>query len=112
MIIKRIKKILKLTILIAARQIWKLLCNLYNLIREPVVVIKSLIKSRDKSQIFLVVMVLLMPIISYFLARIVWDYYRYGVVIKDVGWWFGAAVAVQIGLLLYIGYWVLKAVRK
>jgi len=53
-----------------------------------------------------------MPIISYFLARIVWDYYRYGVVIKDVGWWFGAAVAVQIGLLLYIGYWVLKAVRK
>lgn len=112
MIIKRIKKILKLTVLIAARQIWKLLCNLYNLGREPVLVIRSLIRSRDKSQIFLVGLVLLMPIISYFLARIVWDYYRYGVVVKEVGWWFGGAVMVQIGLLLYIGHWVLKSIKK
>ncbi len=112
MMIKRIKKISKLVILIAARQIWKLLCNLYHLIREPIITIKSLIQSRDKSQIFLVGLVLLMPIGSYFLARIIWDYYRYGIIVREVGWWFGAAAGVQIGLLLYIGFWVLKAVRK
>jgi hypothetical protein len=112
MIVKRVKKIFELTVLIAVRQIWKLLCNLYNLAREPVLVIRGLIRSRDKSQIFLVGLVLLMPIISYFLARIVWDYYHYGVVVKEVGWWFGGAVVVQIGLLLYIGYWVLKSIRK
>jgi hypothetical protein len=110
MIKKRIKKILKLSILIAARQIWKLLCNLYHLITEPIETIRLLIKQRDKSQIFLIFLVFLIPVISYFLARIIWDYYFYGTIIQGVGMFFIAAITVQILLLWYLGYWVLKVV--
>jgi hypothetical protein len=112
MIKKRIKKIFKLTILITVRQIWKLLCNLYHLITEPIWTIKMLIKERDKSQIFLILLVFLIPIISYFLARIIWDYYLYGEIIKGVGGFFMAAITIQILLLWYLGYWVLKVIRK
>jgi len=112
MIKKRIKNIFKLTVLIAARQIWKLLCNLYHLITEPISTIKTLIKERDKSQIFLIIMVVIAPITSYFLARIIWDYYRYGLIIKDVGMFFGMSVTLEIILLSYMGFWLLKAIKK
>lgn len=112
MIKKRIKKIFKLTILIAVRQIWKLLCNLYHLIREPFVTLRLLIKERDKSQIFLITTIFLMPLIAYFMARIVWDYYRFGLIIDEVGMFFIIAIIIQIGLLLYLGYWVLKVIKK
>jgi hypothetical protein len=110
MIKKRIKKIFKLSILIGARQIWKLLCNLYHLATEPILTIKTLIKQRDKSQIFLIFIVFLIPVISYFLARIIWDYYLYGSIIPSVGGFFVAAITVQILLLWYLGYWVLKVI--
>ncbi|MFA5532846.1 MAG: hypothetical protein WDA13_04665 [Candidatus Shapirobacteria bacterium] len=112
MIKKRIKKIVKLTILIAVRQIWKLLCNLYHLVTEPFLTLKILIKDRDKSQIFLISLIFLMPIIAYFLARIVWDYYRYGLIINNTGMFFIGAIIIQIILLLYLGYWVLKIIKK
>lgn len=109
---KRVKNILKLTVLIAARQIWKLLCNLYHLITEPFVTLKLLIKERDKSQIFLIGLIFLIPIIAYLLARIGWDYYRYGFLIDDFGLFFVIAITIQAGLFLYLGYWVLKVIRK
>jgi hypothetical protein len=112
MIKKRIKNIFKLTVLIAARQIWKLLCNLYHLITEPILTIKTLIKERDKSQIFLIIMVVIAPITAYFLARIVWDYYRYGLVIKDVGMFFGMSVTLEIILLAYMSFWMIKAIKR
>lgn len=112
MIKKRIKNISKLTILIAARQIWKLLCNLYHLISEPFLTLKLLIKERDKSQIFLVGLTFLVPIIAYFLARIVWDYYRYGLIIDGVGLFFVLAVIIQITLFMYLGHWVLKVIKN
>jgi len=112
MIKKRIKNIFKLTVLIAARQIWKLLCNLYHLITEPILTIKTLIKERDKSQIFLIIMVVIAPITAYFLARIVWDYYRYGLVVKDVGMFFGMSVTLEIILLAYMGFWMIKAIKR
>ncbi len=108
---KRIKNIFKLTVLIAARQIWKLLCNLYHLVREPFVTLRLLIKERDKSQIFLIGMIFLMPLIAYFIARIAWDYYRYGLVIDGVGIFFTIAISIQAGLFLYLGYWVLKVTK-
>jgi len=111
MIKKRVKNILKLTVLIAARQTWKLLCNLYHLIQEPFVTLRLLIKEKDKSQIFLIGLIFLMPVISYFLARIAWDYYRYGLIIDKVGLFFMMAVSVQAGLFLYLGYWVLKVTK-
>lgn len=112
MIKKRIKKIIKLSILIMFRQIWKLLCNLYHLITEPFLTLKLLIKERDKSQIFLISLIFLMPVIAYFLARIVWDYYRYGLIINNTGVLFIVAIIIQIILLLYLGYWVLKIIKK
>ena len=112
MITKRIKRIFKLTVLIAARQIWKLLCNLYHLISEPFLTLKRLIKERDKSQFFLIGLVFLMPIISYFLARIVWDYYRYGLIVKDVGMFFSVSLMVEIILLMYLGFWILRVMKR
>ena len=112
MIKKRIKNIFKLTVLIAARQIWKLLCNLYHLITEPILTIKTLIKERDKSQIFLIIMVVIAPITAYFLARIIWDHYRYGLVVRDVGMFFGMSVSLEIILLAYMGFWIIKAVKR
>jgi hypothetical protein len=112
MITKRIKRIFKLTVLIAARQIWKLLCNLYHLISEPFLTLKRLIKERDKSQFFLIGLVFLMPIISYFLARIVWDYYRYGLIVKDVGVFFSVSLIVEIILLMYLGFWILRVIKR
>lgn len=109
---KRIKNIFKLTILIAARQIWKLLCNLYHLVTEPFVTLRLLIKERDKSQIFLISLIFLLPIIAYFLARMAWDYYRYGLIIDGVGMFFTMAIVIQIGLFLYLGFWVLKVVKS
>lgn len=109
---KRFKNILKLTVLIAARQIWKLLCNLYHLIQEPFVTLRLLIKERDRSQIFLISMIFLLPIIAYFLARIAWDYYRYGFIVDSVGMFFVISITIQIILLLYLGYWVLKVIKK
>lgn len=112
MITKRIKRIFKLTVLIAARQIWKLLCNLYHLISEPFLTLNRLIKERDKSQFFLIGLVFLMPIISYFLARIVWDYYRYGLIVKDVGVFFSVSLIVEIILLMYLGFWILRVMKR
>ena len=112
MIKKRIKKIFKLTILIAARQTWKLLCNLYHLITEPILTIKTLIKERDKSQIFLIIMVVVAPITAYFLARIIWDHYRYGLVVRDVGMFFGMSVTLEIILLAYMGFWLIKSIKR
>ncbi len=112
MIKKRIKNIFKLTVLIVARQIWKLLCNLYHLITEPILTIKTLIKERDKSQIFLIIMVIISPIAAYFLARIIWDYYRYGLVVRDVGMFFGLSLALEILIFSYLGFWIVKVIRQ
>jgi hypothetical protein len=112
MIKKRINNIFKLTILIAARQIWKLLCNLYHLITEPFLTLKLLFKERDKSQIFLIGVFFLMPLLAYFIARIIWDYYRYKLIINHVGTLFVITVIVEIILLAYLGYWIWKAVKS
>lgn len=109
---KRVKNIINLTVLIAARQLWKLLCNLYHLITEPILTIKILMKEKDKSQIFLLLLIFLIPIISYFMARIVWDYYRFGLIVKEVGPFFTGAIIMQIILLWYLGYWLLKSAQN
>ena len=109
---KRVKNIFKLTVLIGARQIWKLLCNLYHLITEPVLTIKTLIKEKDKSQIFLIMMVIISPIAAYFLARIIWDYYRYGVIIKNVGLLFELSATIEIILLAYLGFWLIRTIKR
>jgi len=112
MIKKRIKNIIKLTGLISVRQGWKLGENLYHLVREPVLTIKTLIKDKDKSQIFLLTICFLMPILSYIGARIVWDYYKYGLVIGAVGRIFIIVAIIQLILMGYLGYWLVRVIQK
>ena len=112
MIKKRIKKIIKLTGLISVRQGWKLGENLYHLTREPVLTIKTLIKDKDKSQIFLLTIFFLAPILSYIGARIVWDYYKYGLVIGAVGKLFIIVALVQLVLMGYLAYWLTRVIQK
>ena len=51
MIKKRIKKIGKLMELIMVRQLWKLADNLYKIVTQPFLALKTLvIKEKDKSQ--------------------------------------------------------------
>lgn len=112
MIKKRIKKISKLVALISVRQGWKLGENLYRLINNPFLMLKNLKKDKDKSQIFLITLTLLMPIIFYLTARIVWDYSRYGLIMSGVGNFFKIMMVIQILFLTYLGYWIAKVIVK
>jgi len=113
MIKKRIKKIIKLSFLIAVRQIWKLLCNLYNIIEQPFLTLKKLIlKDKDKSQMFLVGIFFLMPILTYSVARIVWDYYRFGLIINGLGIFFLIVSGIELLVLGYLGYWIMKVIKN
>ena len=113
MIKKRIKKISELVFLITIRQIWKLLCNFYHMIEQPFLTFKKLIvKDKDKSQMFLVGIVFLMPILAYYVARVVWDYYRFGLIINGVGMFFLIVSGIELFLLAYLGYWVIKVMRS
>lgn len=112
MIKKRIKKIIKLIGLILVRQGWKLGENLYYLATEPFLTIKKIIKEKDKSQIFLLFLVLFMPLISYIGARVFWDHYKYGLVIEGVGKIFIGVLFIQIILLIYLIYWLVRVFQK
>ncbi|MFA5750100.1 MAG: hypothetical protein WC895_02675 [Candidatus Shapirobacteria bacterium] len=113
MIKKRIKKIFKLTVLIAARQIWKLFCNLYNIIEQPFLALKKLIiKDKDKSQIFLIGIIAIMPAIFYVSARVFWDNYKYGFVLNSIGRVFLIILAIEIIIFGYLGFWIWKIFRK
>lgn len=113
MIKKRIKKINQLIFLIAVRQTWKLLCNLYNIIEQPFLALKTLIiKDRDKSQMFLVGIMAIIPIIFYISARIVWDNYKYGFIPASVGRVFLVISIIEIIVFGYLGFWVWKIFRK
>ena len=113
MIKKRIKKIGKLMELIMVRQLWKLADNLYKIVTQPFLALKTLvIKEKDKSQMFLVGIVILMPILVYMVARIIWDYYRYGLIIKGVGIFFMITAGAEIIFLGYVGFWLWKVVKN
>jgi hypothetical protein len=112
MITKRIRKILELSFLIAVRQTWQLICNLYNLIREPFLTLNNIIKIKDKSQIFLIAGTAIMPIIGYITARVIWDMYKYGSVLKSVGLIFAVTMIIETVIFLYLGYWTIKVLMK
>lgn len=113
MIKKRIKKIKELVFLIIIRQVYKLLSNLYHMVEEPFLTFKKLIvKDRDKSQIFLIVIIFLMPILAYSVARIIWDYYRFGVIVNEVGIFFSIVSGIEFFLLAYLGYWIIRVMGR
>jgi len=113
MIKKRIKKIRELVFLIVVRQIWKLMCNLYNIIEQPFLALKTLIiKDKDKSQIFLVTIMAILPAIFYISARIFWDNYKYGFVLNSVGKIFLIISIIEVTVFGYLGFWLWKIFKK
>lgn len=112
MIEKRFKNIFKLIILISARQVWKLLCNLYHLINEPFLTLKLLLKEKDKSQIFLLILTAISPFIIYGTARFFWDHYKYGFVLNSVGRIFLIMTIIEIAIFSYLGFWLYKVFRR
>ena len=113
MIKKRIKKISELIFLIIVRQVWKLLCNLYNITEQPFLALKKLIiKDRDKSQMFLLAILTIMPAIFYVSARFFWDNYKYGFVLNSVGRVFLLVSTIEIIIFGYLGFWIWKIFKK
>ncbi len=112
MIEKRFKNIGKLIILILVRQLVLLGKNIYHLFDSPFLTIKKLWRDKDKSQIFLISILVLSPAIVYTGARVVWDSYKYGGLLRSVGSVFAVAFWVELVLLGYVTYWFLKVIRK
>jgi uncharacterized protein YebE (UPF0316 family) len=103
-------KIIRLIFLIIVRQIWKLGENIYHLFNEPFLTMKKL--QKDRSQKYLMAATAIMPIIFYISARFVWDYYRFGGILKDVGEFFYLILGIQIVIFLYLGYWTMRVILK
>ncbi len=98
--------------LIAARQGWKFLCNLYLLSYQPFLTIRNLIEEKDKLQLFLLLLLAISPGTIYILARVVWDTYRYGGVLTSVGVVFLVMLIAQCSVFGYLGYWFWKVMKN
>jgi len=112
MIRKRVKKIFKLTGLIGIRQTWGLLCNLYLLVYQPFLTLRTIKEKRDKSQFVLVSGMAIVPVIIYVIARICWDYFKYGRILNGVGGVFAITVLIQGLVFSYLLYWAVRVIRK
>ena len=112
MIEKRIKNLSKLTILIGVRQSYFLGRNIYELYYQPYLTLKEIIEKRDKSQIFLITVAALTPVIIYLLARLTWDLIKYHRVLMLTGNVFVVMAIIQTVVLAYLGYWTLKVLNK
>lgn len=111
-ILKRTKKVAKISLLIGIRETWRLLCNLYLLTYQPFLTIRTIRAKKDRSQLFLIGMVAISPLVSYGMARLVLDLVMYGRWLKSVGTVFGVTMLIEILILGYLGYWAGMVIRK
>lgn len=112
MIEKRLKKLWKLTVLISARQIYLLGRNWYLLVTQPYLTVKQIKDSEDKSQIFLILLTAISPVVVYVVARVVWDLVKYQRLLMLTGKVFLGMGMVQMIIFIYLGYWILMVIRK
>lgn len=112
MIVKRLKKVLELGLLISIRQLVFLGKNIYNLYYQPYLTIKKIQDDFDKSQILLIMISALSPIISYVILRIIYDLVKFGRIVVITGNVFLVAVVIQILLLTYLSYWIIRVYKK
>lgn len=110
MIEKRIKKIFKISFLIGIRQILLLGKNIYHLKSEPLTTLEKI--KKDKSQKFLLFIVIFMPLLIYGTGRLFWDYYRFGTILNAVGMFFYLVITVEIAIWIYFGYWIMRVILK
>lgn len=111
MIGKRVSNIIRLGVLIAIRQIWGLLRNLYLLTYQPYLTLKEIWDTRDKSQFFLLLWTAVSPGLTYIILRIVWDKWQYGVVLPSIGGLFWGVLVVEIGVFIYLAYWSWRVIK-
>jgi len=112
MIKKRVKNLFRLSALLGLRQGYFLGRNWYELMREPYITIKELKESRDKSQIFLILLTSLTPLFFYVMGRIIYDLIRYHSLIIITGEVFKLAIFIQGLIFIYLGYWVVKVFQE
>ena len=112
MIIKRLKKLWKISGLIAIRQGYFLARNWYLIFREPYLTLKAIKDKGDKSQFFLVSATALAPIWIYILARIAYDLVVFQKMIWITGRAFLVIGIIQLIILGYLAYWSLRVIRE
>ncbi|MFZ2152692.1 MAG: hypothetical protein WAV41_01375 [Microgenomates group bacterium] len=101
----------KLGILISVRQLVFLGKNIYNLYYSPYLTIKKIKESEDKSQIFLIGMTALAPIIFYVVLRIIYDLLKFGRMVAMTGNVFVAMIIIQAIMLGYLWYWTYRVYK-
>ena len=112
MIEKRINRLWKLTALIGIRQGYKLGRNIYELFYQPEITLKELIDDFDKSQMLLLILTALIPLFIYLICRIIWDLVKYGNVLAIFGTGLNLVLIVEALIFVYLGYFVVKVLRK
>jgi len=86
--------------------------NIYELYYQPYLTIKELIDKKDKSQIFLITFAAMTPAMVYVLARVIYDLIKYGQLVAITGNVFLVMGVIQLVVILYLGYWTLRVIRK
>jgi len=86
--------------------------NIYELYYQPYLTLKEIWDKKDKSQIFLLTITALTPAIVYVIARIIWDLVKYHRLLMVTGNVFLVAAAIQMAVLVYLGYWMLQVLKK
>jgi hypothetical protein len=97
---------------VGLRQLWKLGSNIYLLAYQPYLTLKNLKENRDKSQIFLLLLTALLPLILYVITRVAWDYYRFGKIIWALGPVFVGITGLEFLIWSFLSYWVFRVMRN
>jgi len=112
MITKRLRNLLRLSILISLRQGYFLVRNWYLLLRFPYLTIKGIRDTGDKSQFVLISLTALTPALLYLIAKAVCDVWKYGRVVVIGGNVLVTTGIVQMVVLGYLLFWTLMVLFK
>jgi len=112
MIGKHLKKLGKLGVLIGIRQGYKLSRNCYELFYEPEITIRKLIDDFDKSQIFLLLIMALIPLFLYLILRVIWDLIKYGNIVAVFETGLNFILFIEALIFIYLGYFLVKVLWK
>ena len=91
---------------------WGLACNLYLLSYQPFLTLRTIRGKKDKSQFLLVLGTAIVPAIIYVIARMSWDYFRYGRVLDGVGKVFAVTMLIEGLIFSYLLYWTARVIYK
>ena len=79
---------------------------------KPEITLKELIDDFDKSQMLLLVLTALTPLLIYLILRVAWDLIMYGNVAALFGTGLYFVLFLETLIFIYLGYFVVKVLRK